>query len=84
MLPHSCSVMVTYTPIFLSVDLGGARAQRTCFVDNPSLSNPPNGPRGCCIFFSEKVRDALSRYLSMGVDQPLSLGAHLNGDESPW
>eukprot|EP00904_Undaria_pinnatifida_P004668 jgi/Undpi1/14201/HiC_scaffold_9.g03850.m1 len=29
------------------------------------------------------VRDALSRYLSIGVDQPLSLGAHLNGDESP-
>lgn len=31
-----------------------------------------------------KVRETLSRYLSIGVDQPLVLGAHLNGDESPW
>eukprot|EP00903_Cladosiphon_okamuranus_P014439 g13397.t1 len=30
-----------------------------------------------------KVRETLSRYLSIGVDQPLVLGAHLNGDESP-
>ncbi|CAM9929756.1 unnamed protein product [Pylaiella littoralis] len=30
-----------------------------------------------------KVRETLSRYLSIGVDQPLALGAHLNGDESP-
>lgn len=31
-----------------------------------------------------QVREALTRYLSTGVDQPLVLGAHLNGDESPW
>ncbi|CAM9469770.1 unnamed protein product [Ascophyllum nodosum] len=30
-----------------------------------------------------RVREALSKYLSTGVSQPLALGGHLNGDESP-
>ena len=34
--------------------------------------------------YGSQVRETLSRYLSIGVDQPLALGAHLNGDESPW
>ncbi|CAM9815888.1 unnamed protein product [Choristocarpus tenellus] len=31
-----------------------------------------------------KVQEKLVEYFSTGVDMPLALGAHLNGDEAPW